>query len=312
LRLPLENHLPTLILFEKGQTKMKKNEAQDTGMKPIQVPLEYNYIATFLTFACNLKCSYCINHYEQGIIKRPLMTGREWVKGLNRINSRDDLPVTLQGGEPSLHPDFIYIINNLKPELNIDILTNLKFDIEDFIKNVDPKRIKRKSPYASIRVSYHPETMDLDETVAKVLKMLDAHFSIGIWSVMHPAYVKVIEEAKEKCVKLGIDFRAKEFLGEYQGKLYGCYKYEGSCLKSFRKKVQCRTSEFLMDSQGNVFKCHSDLYAGASPIGHILDPEFCIEDKFRECVNFGYCNPCDVKVKTNRFQQYGYTSVEIK
>jgi hypothetical protein len=29
------------------------------------------------------------------------------------------------------------------------------------------------------------------------------------------------------------------------------------------------------------------------------------------CYNFGDCNPCDVKIKTNRFQEYGHTSVEI-
>ena len=280
--------------------------------KAIQIPAHYNYIAAFLTFACNLKCSYCINNYENRVIKRKIATGKEWVAGLNRIISREDLPLTLQGGEPSLHPDFIYIINHLKPELNIDILTNLQFDIQDFIKKVDPERIKRKSPYASIRVSYHPETMDADEVIKKVLRMLEARFSVGIWAVVHPKYEKIISEVKEKCLSLGIDFRLKEFLGEHEGKLYGAYRYEGACDKKFKKKVLCRTTEFLLDSMGSVFRCHSDLYAGASPIGSILDPDFVIDDKFRECENFGHCNPCDIKVKTNRFQEFGHTSVEVK
>ena len=47
-------------------------------------------------------------------------------------------------------------------------------------------------------------------------------------------------------------------------------------------------------------------------IGHILDESFVIEDIFRPCRAFGLCNPCDIKVKTNRFQQYGHTSVEIE
>jgi len=281
-------------------------------LKPIVMPARYNYIASFLTFACNLKCSYCINHFEQGVIKRPLMSGKEWVEGLNRIVAREDLPITLQGGEPSLHPDFIYILNHLKSELNIDILTNGMFDIEEFMKCVKPQRIRRKAPYASIRVSYHPETMKLDELVAKVLRMLDAHYSIGIWAVTHPLYEKVIAEAKEKCSKLGIDFRVKEFLGAYQGNLYGNYRHEGACDKKFKKKVLCRTTELLMDSAGHVFRCHADLYAGINPLGHILDPDFQIDEEFRECSLFGHCNPCDVKVKTNRFQEFGHTSVEIK
>lgn len=281
-------------------------------MNDIIVPKNYNYIAAFLTFSCNLKCSYCINNFEQKLIKRKIITGKEWVEGLNRIISRSDLPVTFQGGEPSLHPDFIYIINHLDPRLNIDILTNLQFDVDTFIKQVKPDRIKRESPYASIRVSYHPETMDLESLMRKALTLLEAHFSVGIWSVAHPAYEKEIEAAAKKCASAGIDFRMKEFLGEHDQKMYGLFKYDGACDKKFKKNVQCRTTEFLMDSTGHVFRCHSDLYAGINPIGYILDPAFQIEDKFRPCSEFGHCNPCDIKVKTNRFQQFGHTSVEIK
>lgn len=281
-------------------------------MKSIKIPSAYNYIGAFLTFTCNLKCSYCINYFEQDIIKRKNIPGEDWVRGLNRIISRDDLPVTLQGGEPSLHPDFIYIINNLKPELHIDILTNLQFDVEEFIRKVSPERIKRRSPYASIRVSYHPEKMKLAGIVKKTLRMLEAGFSIGIWGVMHPKYEKTILQAQAKCQKLGIDFRIKEFLGEYNGRLYGTYKYAGACDKKFTKEVQCRASEFLIDSQGDIFACHAHFYSGMNSIGRILDPDFQIEDKFRRCPDFGHCNPCDIKVKTNRLQQYGHTSVEIK
>lgn len=282
------------------------------GLKPIQLPETYNYIAAFLTFTCNLKCSYCINHFEQSIIKRKTMTGKEWVEGFNRFVSRNDLPVTLQGGEPSLHQDFIYIINNLKPELNIDILTNLQFDVDEFIKNVRPNRIKRKAPYASIRVSFHPQVMDLGELIRKTLIMLKHGFSIGIWVVAHPAYEKIILKAQEKCKNIGIDFRVKEFLGEYDHKLYGTYRHKGCCDKQFKKVASCKTTELLIDSSGSVYRCHSDLYAGIGAIGHILDPDFKIEDKFRPCDRFGHCNPCDVKVKTDRFQQFGHTSVEIK
>jgi len=281
-------------------------------VKQIVIPKSYNYIGIFLTFACNYRCSYCINYFEQDSIKRKTISGEDWVKGLNRIASRDDLPVTLQGGEPSLHPDFIYIINNIKLELNIDILTNLQFDIDEFIGQVSPDRVKRDAPYASIRVSYHPEQMNLDDTIKRTKKMIDAGFSVGIWAVLHSSFKKEISEAKIRCEKLGIDFRTKEFLGEHNGGLNGTYKYDGACDKSFRKSVECKASELLLDSKGNIFCCHSDLYAGANPIGHILDQDFEIEDRFRSCDNFGHCNPCDMKVKTNRFQEFGHTSCEVK
>jgi len=81
-------------------------------MKEIIIPETYNYIGVFLAFACNLHCSYCINYFEEGKFDKRNISGEEWVKGLNRIVSRDDLPLSLQGGEPTVHKDFYYIINN--------------------------------------------------------------------------------------------------------------------------------------------------------------------------------------------------------
>lgn len=281
-------------------------------MNSIKIPKNHNYIAAFLTLACNYRCSYCINYFENGKFSKKHISGKEWVKGLNRIISRNDLPVTLQGGEPSIHKDFIYIINNLKPELKIDILTNLQFDIDNFIKNVDAKRLKRKAPYAPIRVSYHPQVMDLKKTIDKTLKMLDAGFDIGIWGVLHPVQKDAILKAHDECKKIGIDFRTKEFLGEHNNKLHGTYRYPGACDKKFKKSVLCRGTELIIGNDGSIYRCHSDLYENRPPIGHILNPEFKIEDKFRQCSFFGHCNPCDIKVKTNRLQIFGHTSVEVK
>lgn len=280
-------------------------------MKPIVIPETHNYIAVFLSLACNLKCSYCINRFEEFNYEKGRLTGAEWLQGLNRIVSRDDLPVTLGGGEPSLHPDFNAIVSGIRPGLNVDILTNLQFDIDRFMAEVPPDKIRRESPYASIRVSYHPEVMQLDPLVKKVLRMQERGYSIGIWGVLHPSQEDQILRALEYCTGLGIDFRTKEFLGECNGKMYGTIKYPGACDMKFAKRALCRTTELLIGPTGNIYRCHSDLYEGRKPIGHILDPDFQIDDTFRPCEVFGHCNPCDVKVKTNRFQIFGHTSVEI-
>ncbi|HOW42691.1 MAG TPA: radical SAM protein [Candidatus Omnitrophota bacterium] len=281
-------------------------------MNPIPIPARYNYIGIFLTFDCNLRCSYCINNFERNLTKRFPLDGKAWVAALNRIQSRPDLPVTLQGGEPTMHPDCIFIINNLKPDLHIDVLTNLQFDIPAFIKRVDPQRIKRDAPYASIRVSYHPEQMKLPDTIERTLALQRAGFSVGIWSVLHPRYEEHIRQAQKECLSLGIDFRFKDFLGEYNGKLYGSYKYAGACSHKPLKQVSCRTSELLVDPAGQVYRCHHDVYERSHPVGSLLDEGFLIADRFSPCSYFGCCNPCDVKIKTNRFQTFGHTSVDIR
>jgi hypothetical protein len=289
---------------------------EGTDLPAIRMPKRYGYIAAFLTLNCNLNCSYCINwHNGPGSRHRRQMNAAEWLRGLNRILSPPDLPVTLQGGEPTLHGGFLDIINGLRGELTIDILTNAQFDVERFVAAVPTQRLRRDAPYASIRVSYHPETMDLADTKRRVLRLLEGGYSVGIWAVEHPAWAEAVGRAREECLAAGIDFRVKEFLGEHDGRTYGTYKYPEAVAgrRAGRPRpVECRTSELIIGPSGHVYRCHSDCYADRGPIGHILDPSFDVEDIYRPCENFGLCNPCDIKVKTNRFQQYGHTSVEIR
>jgi len=281
-------------------------------LKDIVIPERYNYIGVFLTFACNLKCSFCINDFESPPrhLRKRHLTGEEWLRGLNRIISRPDLPLTLQGGEPTLHKDFARIVNGVRRDLNIDVLTNLQ-DEKIFLENIASDRLKRKALYASIRVSFHPEQMDIMELKNKVLRMLRENFSIGIWGVMHPWQKSSVKSAQKLCQREGIDFRTKEFLGEYKGKMYGQYRYPEAVAKEIRRNVMCRTTELLIGPDGGIYRCTADIYEGRQPIGHILDPDFQIEDKFRQCGWFGHCNPCDVKIKTNRLQRFGHSSVEI-
>lgn len=287
-------------------------EAGVDSLSPLVVPETYNYIAAFLTLRCNLHCSYCINRH--GDLHRPdtLLSAADWVRGLNRIRTRPDLPVTLQGGEPSLHPGFYDIIDGISSEINIDLLTNLSFDVDEFMNRISPDRLWRNAPYASIRVSYHPETMELDVLQKKVLKMLEKGYSVGIWAVNHPAQSEHIVTAQNECRAKGIDFRIKEFLGNHHDRLYGSYKYMAAISGGSHEQVECRTSELLIDPQGGIQRCHSDLYAGRKPYAVLTDPEFLINDGFMPCSMYGSCNPCDIKIKTNRFQEFGHTSVDIR
>lgn len=290
-------------------------------MEKIKIPSTYNYIATFLTMDCNLSCSFCLNAFDKQFNRKNYeeLSGAEWVAALNKIESRPEVPITFCGGEPSLHKDFIPIINNVKKDLNIDILTNLywgKKGIEDFVSKVDPKRFDRGAPYASIRTSYHPEQMGNGELLVKNAKTLKENgFNVGIWSVLYPSpeQLSAITQMQFRCKDAGIEFRVKDYVGDYKGEYYGDYsKYEGATDSAIFKRCDCKISELLIAPNGNVHKCHRDLYANELEIGNITDANFHLEDKFRTCENYGQCHPCDVKVKTNYKQEIGHTSVEIK
>jgi len=287
---------------------------------PIIPKPNHNYLAFFLTFACNLKCSYCINLHDKGSrveqLKRRQMSTNEWIDAANRLCLHVDLPLTLQGGEPTLYPGFLELVNEVKPEIKMDLMTNLMFDVDKFIENVPVWRFTREAPYAPIRVSYHPGQNDIDDLVRKTKKLQNAGFRIGLYGIEHPEPTinRHIKEVQQKCIKLGLDFRTKEFLGEYDGMMHGTFKYDDCVAGTELSRCECRTTEIIVDPSGSVYKCHSDLYRGREPVAHILDPDFNEDalEPFRPCQWFGDCNPCDVKVKTNRFQVFGHTSVEIR
>lgn len=231
--------------------------------------------------------------------------------GLNRLVLKHDLPVSLQGGEPTLHPGFYNIVGGIHRETNIDLLTNLQFKVKEFQSRIPSDRICREAPYASIRVSYHPQVMNLERTIEKALAMQDRGYSIGLFGVLHPDQEDIILKAQEECRAVGLDFRTKEFLGFYEGRLYGHYLYPEAVMGEKHEPVMCRNSEMLIDPSGFIFRCHHDVYHGINPIGHLLDPDLKVERKYGSCQFFGRCNPCDIKVKNNRFQEFGHCSVEI-
>jgi hypothetical protein len=279
----------------------------------------HNYVAFFLTLACNLRCPWCINRHggsEYGLARKAHLTADEWIEAANRLVLRGDLPLTLQGGEPTLHRGFYRIVREVRDEIKMDLMTNMTFDVETFIREVPVQRFLREAPYAAIRVSYHPGQNDIGELIRKTKRMEEVGFRVGLYGILHPdeALRNHVLAVQRMCTDQGIDFRTKEFLGLWKGRLYGTFKYEGAVCGEAQLPCECRTTELIVDPGGYVYRCHADLYGGRSPIAHVLDEDFNEEalDEFRACDAYGDCNPCDVKVKTNRYQVFGHTSVEIR
>lgn len=282
-------------------------------MNPIKLPDNFNYIAAFLTFSCQLRCSYCINHHGGDLVKGRKLTPKEWIDGLNRIEARD-IPITFQGGEPTVYKGFYDVINGIKRETSIDLLTNLEVDIEGFSASISPERFRSGTPYASIRVSYHHGQSSFKELVKRVIYLQEKGYSIGVFEVDHPDYHSDVLCRRDSAVGIGIDWRIKEFLGPWKGKNYGTFRYEGAVNSNIIRHCLCRTSELLIDPCGNIFRCHSDLYANRYSIGNMLDHDFDSKriGMWDSCDVMGKCNSCDIKVKNDRFQNFGHSSVEIR
>lgn len=273
-------------------------------MNKIIIPSEYNYISAFLTFACGFKCNYCINKFN-GLHSYNTMPSGDWIRGLNRIETINDRPITITGGEPTVYKDFYRVVKGIDTNISIDLLTNGDFDVEEFMKNIPPEKMMRKAKYASIRFSYHPGYTDVTKLEQVVSTLKKYGYSVGVWAVDNGYHAMGITQFNFEA--LGIDFRLKEYLDA----THGSYRYP-LAMNGEKRKCECKPSELLIAPDGRLFRCHRDLYAGENSYGHILDQIVDIPNDFLPCEDHGTCNPCDVKNKYNRFQQSGHSSVTIR
>jgi hypothetical protein len=256
----------------------------------LEIPSTLNYVGAFLTLGCNLGCTYCINDPAQaGQRKRlfPLsvleMPPERWIAGLSRLPSREDLPITLQGGEPTLYWRGRGLGEMLAGlDHKFDLLTNLAQPPAIFAERLagQQEKLRRAAPYPSIRVSYHKDEMErlwagrgLETLVERCLALAEHGFmvspdkatsDIGIYMVAHPD--KDVGEAARRYAASRVPFETKEFLGVHDGVLYGTYLYPFSTDLIARNlypktlSVECRTSELLIDPLGFVWGCHFHLY----------------------------------------------------
>ena len=288
-------------------------------MNKIVVPEDYDYVGVYLTDECFLRCPYCItSHHGSNFISRRSVNSLspgEWIRALNRLVLPKNVPITLQGGEPFLYKGIWEILDNTAHK--VDIMTALPpfLDKKSFLKLKSLDWNKRESPYPTIRVSFHKGQNDFKELVDRIAE-LDDFLNIGLYYLSHPAISETEIAAMKDYAKVkSVEFRSKEFLGIHSGKMYGTIKYPGSVEGKIQGiKVHCKNTVVPIAPDGEIYLCHSDLYFNRQDrsLGNILDKAFAFPDGYLPCSNFGLCSECDVKIKTNHYQQYGYTSVDIR
>jgi len=231
---------------------------------------------------------------------------------LDRLELPAGVAITLQGGEPFLHPGIWNLLNLTRQK--IDILTALPGNVTraDFGRLKSLEWNRRDAPYPTIRVSYHKWQQNYLSLVRRVAELKDI-LSIGLFVLGEPIHWRAeLDQIWRVADEWHVECRVKEFLGDWQGVKYGDYQYpEAVSGEVAREKVWCRNTVAVIGPDAAVYRCHSDLYHGRQPLGNLRDDGFRFPAGHEGCNAFGLCNPCDVKNKTNSRQEYPYTSVEI-
>ncbi len=294
-----------------------------TELSKVKVPDDCSYIAAFLTLQCNYNCRYCLTMIPRGDVCYRChipheLSAEQWIVGLSRLEiprkNSFDLPITLCGGEPTLHTGFYDIIAGLPERIRVDILTNLSFKIDDLYSKIKPYRLMRRSPVHvdTLRATYHPTEIDVISFLNKASELRLKGYPLACFGILFPETAKEVIYAQARARDNGLKFYTKEYLGIYESQLYGEYYDRPACTRTLAAHhVNCRTSEILIGPDGNIYRCHRDLYRHEGEIGNILEPDLKIDARWRDCENHGDCNFCDMKIKTNYMLEKGFRSTEL-
>jgi MoaA/NifB/PqqE/SkfB family radical SAM enzyme len=174
-----------------------------------------------MNYECNYRCSYCHAPKPEQPDFAVKTKFRTAYPGLKRIveawdgvaDAYGSCRIRLDGGEPSVYPDFMAIVAHLSRRHWLQVNTNLSFDVERFCREIDPRHVR-------IDASFHSEYVPLDAFAAKI-KTLKAHgFKLVVSFVAYPPFVDRIRSCKPVFGDCGVPFIIHPYSGEYGGKDY--------------------------------------------------------------------------------------------
>lgn len=275
----------------------------------------------FLNLDCNLRCHYCIQKIS--LPHKPLAsysspTGKEWVGALNAIANRTQRrflrrarikKLSILGGEPTVFPDFLYMINNLDKHWKVTVTSN--FDSPFFEQGI--KYIKNKNRLR-FNGSFHSIHTPIERFIANTQKLKKAKIDVHtLFIVAHPAYLDKALDYKNELLRIHPRVKLQRFLGFYQGRLYPqdadyqISQEQKDGISNFRlyqqgfgqksaSTVFCHSDKVLIAPNGDIYNCHYKVYTGHKDrLGNLFseDLHLRIPREYFLCQDFGFCNPCD-------------------
>jgi organic radical activating enzyme len=231
-----------------------------------------------LTQSCNYSCTYCHASSETPKEKFSLTHLLEMLD-----HSDKKWTVTLSGGEPTIHPDFINICGQLTKNHFIRVNTNwTRSDVaHKFIRDIDPKNVLIMD--ISLHIEERLKKDGVSSLIEGVLKLNQAGFKTQVNYVLHPELLDRIDSDLAHFSSHGVKLIPKRFKGIHDGKTYP-EAYEHSVrhyMEDYNKVslnltdynfqgIPCKAGMdlFKIRSNGDVYRCPGDQTA-AGFLGNI-------------------------------------------
>jgi 2-polyprenyl-3-methyl-5-hydroxy-6-metoxy-1,4-benzoquinol methylase/MoaA/NifB/PqqE/SkfB family radical SAM enzyme len=283
------------------------------------------YWAHMVTFRCSSSCPYCIVDGRGKHVPRNELSGKQILSWWNSIYHKKSQKLSIIGGEPTLHPDIVEIVNGLQ-EYDITITTNCKgefYNNDNFEYLFDEEKIKANGSKLRINTTYHPHLMQPEKYFERVKRFKDAgHYVDQTAFVYTPEVQERYSDRLKRLEELGFKISWAPYLGFYNEEdgfrapfceenlkpdetypfkddpsricgLTDLDAYRHLCGGSEPKQVLCNHpgKSLIISPEGYHYDCHYKLYYDIDPNGSI----FKFNPVEKKLCNFGnLCNFCDV------------------
>jgi len=257
----------------------------------------------FITLSCTSNCPYCVQNYSflhgrRDIPLKGILQADQWLK-INDINNKPK-SLVIQGGEPLLYKDLIYVLEGLDTFKQLQVITNLTMEIKSIAKKIN----SIKTHIIKFECSFHENAIDFDTFILRALTLKEAGLlgSVRMVDANHSKTLEYIGKFADYDINLLPLFQVG-FTEE--GKLAVYSNVEASNL--IRKPpVLCKLAQVLFSPNGDIYNCCTKLYWGdeQSSFGNLVTG-FEIPEGYYICHDYGFCNPCqigymDVRKKDNK------------
>jgi sulfatase maturation enzyme AslB (radical SAM superfamily) len=141
-----------------------------------------------VTGNCTYDCRYCVLHY-----KEPYHYPTKTLEFINNLSKTKNIILTLFGGEPTAHPDFLKILNDLDPHIDLGIFTNLSKGESYFQKILDIR------PNIKFETSFHPSQVDFKSYYNKIKFLMSKNAKVAIAFMYDTNFSMLKEYYSELC-----------------------------------------------------------------------------------------------------------------
>lgn len=254
-------------------------------------------------YECNYRCSYCYApkpekpcFSEEKKNCADYLSAAEWRRVWENVHAKyGACRIRLDGGEPSIYPSFMELVESVSNRHYLQINTNLSFDPAQFADRVDPARVR-------IDASLHLEYVSPSEFVEKIRLLHGRGFKIVASCVAYPPLIDKVKECKRPFEEMQIPFIIHPYSGEFNGKSYPkAYEVEEASkiysaeevsrvIMSWRKGEinltkgkLCRMGQMYgrIYPNADVYRCCAE--GGTHRIGNLRDDSFSLLDENLPC-----------------------------